>query len=205
MTSQEKLERMKLKITIVKKSVFRNMRWANGGGATTELFAHVDERTGRSLWRISIATASSDGPFSEFANCDRVLILLNGEGIRLEHEGGLEDYLSHAFDMATFPGDVVTSATLKNGPVRVFNVIADRSEFRSEVSVLLELSNNLSVNTDVLAAFALDQDLTVSDPDGKKHNIVKGDLLLASEPPVGQWTFSGATAIVTQIARVDKT
>jgi environmental stress-induced protein Ves len=105
--------------------MFRDMPWANGMGITTELFAHRNEQSDRVLWRISMATVSCDGPFSHFAGYDRILVLIEGAGLRLAHQDGTEHRLTSAYQLAVFPGDVATNATLLDGPVQDFNVIAE--------------------------------------------------------------------------------
>ena len=59
------------------------MPWANGGGETTELHSNLQEGSDRMLWRISMADVLSAGPFSHFDGYDRVLVLLEGNGIGL--------------------------------------------------------------------------------------------------------------------------
>ncbi len=59
-------------------------RWANGNGETRELRAWPsgDEHA----WRLSIATISSDEPFSHFAGVDRALMALSPDGVSLRFE-----------------------------------------------------------------------------------------------------------------------
>ena len=181
--------------------MFRDMPWANGMGVTTELFAHKNEQSDRILWRISIASVLSDGPFSHFAGYDRILVLLEGAGLRLEHEDGTEHCLSSAYQLATFAGDVGTHATLIGGPVRDFNVIADRAAFKPGVTIISGSSKNVSINADVLAVYALDDSLQIVDPDRHSHSVQNGDLLLVDAPREGKWSFSGATAIAIQLSQ----
>jgi len=189
-----------MNIRAIDKTMFREMPWANGGGITTELFAHRNERSGRILWRISMAGVSSDGPFSHFAGYDRILVLMEGQGLRLSHRDGTEHYLSNAYDLAIFPGDIETHATLTHGPVQDFNVIADRSTYRPAVTVIRAGNNNhVSIHASVLAVFAVDNDLLIADPAMGNHYVQKGDLFLVETPQRGDWTVSGATAIVTQL------
>ena len=182
--------------------MFRDMPWANGMGVTIELFAHRNEQTDRMLWRISIAAVTADGPFSHFAGYDRVLVLLEGAGIWLRHQDGTEQHLGGAYQLAAFAGDVGTHATLVDGPVRDFNVIADRSAFQPSVTIVSGRSHRVSIDADVLAVYALDDKLQIVDPDRHRHAVRKGDLLLVDAPCRGNWSFSGATAIVTQLARI---
>jgi environmental stress-induced protein Ves len=191
---------VRMKTRVIDKTMFREMPWANGGGVTTELFVHKDERSGRILWRISMAGVDADGPFSHFAGYDRVLVLLQGQGLRLSHQDGTEDYLRSAYELACFAGDIGTCATLTHGPVQDFNVITDRSTFKSAVTVVRAgINNRLPINASVLAVFAVDMDLVIADPAMGRHCAPRGDLLLVDTPQQGDWTVSGATAIVIQL------
>ena len=57
------------------------MPWKNGGGTTQEI-ACWPPGAGLSEfgWRVSIATIAAPGPFSVFADIDRSIMLLEGEG-----------------------------------------------------------------------------------------------------------------------------
>ena len=189
-----------MKMRIIDKTTFREMPWANGAGVTTELFVHKDATSGRILWRLSMAGVDSDGPFSHFEGYDRILVLLSGQGITLVHGDGTEHRLVNVYDLAVFPGDAGTHATLSGDPVRDFNVIVDRARFRPAVTVIQPGgANPVSVAADVLGVFAVDEDLVVLDPGKDSHQLSRGDLLLVDGPQQGDWRFSGATAIVIQI------
>ena len=192
-----------MNIKVIDKTMFRQMPWANGGGVTTELFVQKDESSGRILWRLSMAGVDTDGPFSHFAGYDRILVLLEGQGLRLRHKDGTEHALSSLYDLASFPGDAETHALLAGGPVKDFNVIADRFMFRPAVTVLQAGDNNrVSISASVLAVFAVDNDLVIVDSDTGSHHLPKGDLLLVHGPREGDWSFSGGTAIVIQILEI---
>ena len=176
------------------------MPWANGMGVTTELYVHNNEQSDRILWRISMASVSSDGPFSHFAGYDRILVLLDGPGLRLSHQDGTEHCLTNAYQLATFAGDVATHAALIDGPVKDFNVITDRSAYKPTVTIVASGSDRVAIDADVLAVYAVDDNLLIVDPDRHSHPVPKGDLLLVDAPRQGDWSFSDATAIVTQLS-----
>ena len=66
---------------------FRVMPWKNGAGSTTELLIDPPGATlaGGFRWRVSMATVAESGPFSSFPGLDRTLLLLEGEGMELDH------------------------------------------------------------------------------------------------------------------------
>ena len=102
------------------------MPWKNGGGETIEIAVFPE---GASLdtfdWRISMASVASDGPFSEFANIDRTLSVLTGEGIGLKI-GRMTYTLTQETPPLAFAGDVPTFGTLVSGPIADLNVMTRR-------------------------------------------------------------------------------
>ena len=112
---------------------YRVMPWKNGGGSTLELHAEPgDERSFR--WRVSIATVSSDGPFSLFAGYDRHIMAIEGHGMMLE--GGPHGPIDVArkFSPRSFSGDWPIISRLVSGPVRDFNLMARRNNVRSSLA-----------------------------------------------------------------------
>ena len=64
--------------------------WKNGGGSTADLYVHPAGATLDTFdWRVSIATISTDGPFSTFAGADRFLVPLGETGLDLETPTGV--------------------------------------------------------------------------------------------------------------------
>jgi environmental stress-induced protein Ves len=189
-----------MKITTVDKAAFRRMPWANGGGETTELHSHVDEGSGRMLWRISMADVLAAGPFSHFDNYDRVLVLLEGHGLRLSYEGGGNSQLRRRYDFAKFPGDIDTFATVSDGPIRDFNIIADRSSFKPDVSIV-QSGDSFRVlpSTRIAAVYAAEDDVVVDAPDKSSNKLPLGDLLIIENPMEGNWSIHGSTSIVVHL------
>lgn len=114
------------------------MPWKNGGGTTQEI-ACWPPGAGLSEfgWRVSIATIAAPGPFSVFADIDRSIMLLEGEGVRLRSRDGRID---HRLDLPhrpfAFAGDVEIDCTLQGGASSDFNVMTRRGQWRAEVQVL---------------------------------------------------------------------
>lgn len=88
-------------------------------------------------WRASIAEISADGPFSAFVGVDRVLILLDGDGVRLRSSDGR---VAHSLDEPLVPfmfsGDDAITASLIGGASSDFNVMTRRNAVRADVAVL---------------------------------------------------------------------
>src|SRR5262249_9464426 len=102
--------------------------WKNGGGITTEIWVSPE---GSGLagapfdWRVSIADVGTDGPFSKFAGYDRHIMLLDGQGMRLETDkGGVIDL--GLYRPAALSGAWPVPGKLAAGPVRDFNLMVAR-------------------------------------------------------------------------------
>lgn len=190
-----------MQVTTIEKTEFKRMPWANGGGETTQLYSQLDPDSGRILWRISMADVSTAGPFSHFAGYDRVLVLLKGHGLILSFEDRANCELRERFDYAEFPGDIKTFATVSDGPVQDFNVIADRSRFSPSVSIVRD-GGNFSVlsTTKIVTVYSVDHDTVIEAPGKEGTPLQLGDLLVIENPEDGAWRISGATSIVAQLA-----
>ena len=102
------------------------MPWKNGGGETIEIAVFPEEASLDTFdWRISMASVASDGPFSEFANIDRTLSVLAGEGIALKI-GRMTYTLTQETPPFAFAGDAPTYGTLVSGPITDLNVMTRR-------------------------------------------------------------------------------
>jgi environmental stress-induced protein Ves len=117
---------------------YRRMPWKNGGGHTHEI-AVYPESAGMAAfaWRVSVAEVARDGPFSRFPGVDRTLVLLTGNGVRLEGSGTPLD-LRIPYEPVTFTGDAEFDCVLTDGPVRDFNLMVRRDAATGEVVVVRE-------------------------------------------------------------------
>jgi environmental stress-induced protein Ves len=111
--------------------------WKNGGGSTREI---VCRPPGAGMdafeWRVSVATIAESGPFSVFAGVDRVILLLDGDGVHLRSAGGIDHRLDQALQPFAFSGDEALDCTLLGGPSQDFNVMTRRRTLRAELRVL---------------------------------------------------------------------
>jgi uncharacterized protein len=111
--------------------------WKNGGGTTREI---VCQPPGAGMdgfdWRVSIATIAAAGPFSAFAGVDRVIMLLEGDGVRLCSTSGIDHRLDTPLAPFAFAGDVALDCTLLGGSSTDFNVMTRRGQLQAEVEVL---------------------------------------------------------------------
>jgi hypothetical protein len=114
------------------------MPWKNGGGVTREIACYppgagMDDFE----WRVSIATIGADGPFSVFNGIDRVIMLLQGGGMRLHsRDGRIDRALDEPLMPFAFPGEASLDCTLLSGESQDFNVMTRREKLRASVRVL---------------------------------------------------------------------
>jgi len=122
---------------ILRASDHKRMPWKNGKGETVEIAVFPEAATVDDFdWRISMATVAEDGPFSVFADIDRTLSVLTGDGIALSVAGEPDHILRPDTPPHAFPADAVTSARLLSGPITDLNVMTRRGKFTHRVTVL---------------------------------------------------------------------
>lgn len=152
-------------VRVLNPSDYQEMRWKNGQGTTTELAVFREENTSESPpvpfeWRVSIAQVPTDGPFSRFEGIDRVILVLEGPGMRLIHEEGSHEEGTQArlypLEPYAFSGDWTTMGFLEGGPVVDFNVMTRRGKWTSRVKVIREANEREPlVNADVVLVYCL--------------------------------------------------
>jgi len=117
---------------VIRRADWRAMPWKNGLGVTHELLREGDGAPGFAL-RLSIAEVSADGPFSRFDGVDRVLALLEGDGLRLRRADGLAVTLDRPGEPFAFAGEDGWDCALLGGPTLDFNVMTDRARLAATV------------------------------------------------------------------------
>ncbi len=130
--------------------------WKNGGGTTREVACWPPGAAMDAFeWRVSIATIASDGPFSSFAGVDRIITLLEGDGVRLQSPA---DGIDHALDVPLVPfafsGDSSVDCTLLGGTSTDFNVMSRRSRLAAEMEVIEAATKVPSSSQGLLLAVA---------------------------------------------------
>jgi uncharacterized protein len=119
---------------ILRADDYRRMPWKNGKGETVEIAVFPPDASVNDFgWRISMATVTTDGPFSTFEDIDRTLSVLQGEGMTLSVDGMEPVLLGTASAPFFFPGDRKTDAVLTSGGISDLNVMTRRGRFRHHV------------------------------------------------------------------------
>ncbi|MFB2733538.1 HutD/Ves family protein [Shewanella mangrovisoli] len=141
---------MNSNIQIIRYEECESSLWKNGGGSTKQLLIWP-KGAGLSNFdfRISIATISSDGPFSLFHGIDRQICILEGEGVRLKIKGNdlrqLEEIVLRPNDSPfCFNGETQIESQLLDKQIIDFNVMTKRGKYRAYIEPL-ELNGSLNL------------------------------------------------------------
>ncbi len=127
--------------------------WKNGGGVTREVAAFPDGAGFDAFdWRISIADVVAGGPFSRFPGIDRVLTVIEGQGMVLSVEGLATVDLNDRSNPFAFPGDAACAADLTDGAIRDLNVMTRRGVCRAAVRRIVAPEEIVCRATTVLVA-----------------------------------------------------
>ena len=120
---------------LVRSDAMRKMTWANGSGITHEV-AICPSGAGLADfdWRISLADISVDADFSSFVGIERVIVLIEGEGMNLTLDGHTQPI--EPLSPVHFAGESVASCTLPHGPTRDLNVMYRRDRVTCVVDIL---------------------------------------------------------------------
>lgn len=125
-------------LTVLRASAYPRMPWKNGGGSTEEVAR--DGQAGSDAldgfgWRLSIADIAQSGGFSRFAGYQRVITVLQGDGMVLRIDSKDSRPLL-PFDALAFGGDSDVTCELLGGTIRDFNLIYSPLRFRARLQWL---------------------------------------------------------------------
>jgi uncharacterized protein len=168
------------KLQVIRKSSFSATPWKNGGGITHEAI-RVPASGDPFRWRVSVAHVDASGPFSEFAEYNRKMVLLRGAGIELRFADGTHRTLRKTGDLVEFDGALATHCELLNGPCVDLNLMVSKSD---RVSVRVErFIESLAVSAlrnETTMVFAIDRRCTLEIAAGKTVTLEPWDLAVLS-------------------------
>lgn len=182
-------------IKIISPEQFKTIPWKNGLGQTTELAINPGGTVHDFDWRLSIASVVEDGLFSDFSGCDRELILLQGNGIKLSHDDEQVDELTKPLSIAIFDGASRTIGTLINGPIKDFNVMTRQRYFKAEVRTYTQRQTIVSSLADLNFIYATEQSIDIQ-LNQENIELPKGHLLQISDEAVEHFQVSGSGFIL---------
>ena len=136
--------------------------WKNGGGVTREIVsARDDGKAGDFLWRVSIATISTSGPFSRFDNVNRTIAVLSGNGIRLSHPAGTTE-LTTSTPPYAFSGETPIYADAIEGETTDLNAMSLRHRFHQQMQLHIVSSKTIIRTTGHRSVLVFCGPMTVS-------------------------------------------
>jgi hypothetical protein len=194
-------------LTILSPEKFKTIPWKNSLGHTTELAISEGGTLDNFDWRLSIASVVNDGDFSNFAGYQRNLVLIEGNGLTLDHRNGDVDKLTQLLDIARFDGASKTHGALVNGGIKDFNIMTNQKAFTPEVNCYIEQQTvTVALLADSLIfAYSLTDEMAVQSsvmenctvPVGHLMNYQVSDSLSSKELSV--ITITGKDLIIIQL------
>lgn len=122
-------------VRILRAADYPAMPWKNGAGTTREIVRDAGDGLEGFGWRVSIADVGAPGPFSAFTGYQRVISVLEGEGMRLKVDG-VDSRDLRALDAFAFDGASAVDCTLLGGAIRDFNLIYSPTRYRARLQWL---------------------------------------------------------------------
>ncbi|PGH58015.1 hypothetical protein CRT60_08640 [Azospirillum palustre] len=199
-------------ITRLSPADHRRVPWKNGGGVTTELAVEPsgdgrpDGRPdGCFVWRVSIADVVEPGPFSAFPGYDRLIAVVEGEGMRLSVDGAPPVERRRLDPAFAFPGEAAVWCEPTAGPIRDVNLMLDRASAAGMLTLLAgSAAHRANVHRaagDVLLVHALAGMLTVTPEDGEALTVPAGHSLLLHGAEALVEAPAGAEGVCAEILR----
>ncbi|MBW8822864.1 MAG: HutD family protein [Xanthomonadales bacterium] len=166
-----------MSLRILRSGDSQRQPWANGDGSTRELMQWPGDGQPWQ-WRLSIADVDRDAPFSAFPGVDRILVLLNGDGLVLRFADGREARLDTPFALARFPGEAELSGGPIAGPTTDFNLMWQRDRFDAELWVR-PMVGSIQLFAAPGETWALHVAAGHVDGDGRSLHLETGDTLVS--------------------------
>ena len=110
---------------------YRRTPWKNGGGVTVDIAGESAPGIASGswegmIWRFGQTRIERPGPFSDLSGFDRLLAVVEGQGLVLRPVGAPPLDVRARFRPVRFPGEWQIESELEDGPVAVVNLMADR-------------------------------------------------------------------------------
>jgi environmental stress-induced protein Ves len=150
-------------ISIISPAHYKTIPWKNGLGETTELAISEGGDVNNFDWRLSIASVSVDGDFSDFSGYARNLVLISGNGITLKHtnlQGTTQtDALVDLLDLSEFDGGCKTLGQLISGPIKDFNIMTKVGRYVATVDTYFDQQKVSLSEYTAYFVYCLDKDI----------------------------------------------
>ena len=169
------------KLQVIRKASFTATPWKNGGGITHEAL-RVPPSGDPFRFRVSVAHIDASGPFSEFAEYQRKMVLLKGSGLDLRFGDGVQKSLRKVGELLEFDGALVTHCELLNGPCVDLNLMVLKSDSAAvRIERFIESVAVSASRHETLLIFPIDRKITVQITAGKTATLEPWDLAVMSQ------------------------
>lgn len=188
---------------VISSDQFKTTPWKNGKGETIELAINEGGDICNFDWRLSIATVSENGVFSDFSGLRRDLFLIEGQGIKLTHNKTHENLLTDHLSVATFDGGDTTMGELLGDTIKDLNLMTKVGKYQVNTRVYHEEGTYELPDMGLCFIFSYRNDVCLINEyaafdDAQQTSLVKGNLLLASDGLAGQ-CIQGKNILVIQL------
>ncbi|KGJ96708.1 HutD/Ves family protein [Thalassotalea sp. ND16A] len=196
-------------LEIIPPEKFTTSLWKNGKGKTIELAISKNGTIDSFDWRLSIATVSEDGVFSNFSDLTRNLILIDGNGIELTHTNSLlnkntEHSLQQLLSFATFDGGDTTYGKLINGTITDFNLMHNPDKLTANV-ITSNLAQTIALQAcDICFIYPLINNAELTTTDKAAIVVPAGHLLKLTDSQSGSYEISGEQLIVIHLTEISE-
>ena len=168
------------KLQIIRKALFTATPWKNGGGITHEAI-RVPASGDPFRWRVSVADIDTSGPFSEFAEYNRKMVLLRGAGIEMRFADGTHKSLRKVGELVEFDGALAAHCELLNGPCVDLNLMVSKSDgVAVRVERFIEFLDVSALRNETTLVFAIDRRCKLDITAGKTVTLEPWDLAVLS-------------------------
>jgi environmental stress-induced protein Ves len=169
------------KLQVIRRASFTATPWKNGGGITHEAL-RVPPSADPFRFRVSVAHIDASGPFSEFAEYQRKMVLLKGAGIDLRFGDGVHKSLRKVGELLEFDGALAAHCELLNGPCVDLNLMVLKSDSAAvRVERFIESVAVNATRHETLLIFPIDRKITVQITAGKTATLEPWDLAVMSQ------------------------
>jgi environmental stress-induced protein Ves len=178
---------------------YRRTPWKNGGGVTVDIAGAWVPGVAPGAWEGVIwgfgrTRIERPGPFSDLSGFDRLLAVVEGQGLVLHCAGAPALDVRARFQPVRFPGEWRIESELEDGPVAVVNLMADRRRAAIDLRFAAEIAQ-LGFEPGTLVLYAAAGASTVELSGGASIELAPADAVqVESDAPIAITVRSGVVA-----------
>lgn len=175
-------------IELIRADQYTKMLWKNGAGFTLEIARSQGDADFE--WRISMADVATSGPFSLFPNKQRIISVLDGQGMVL-HVDDLPAKNLKQGDIFAFDGESQVQSELVGGAIRDLNLIYDPAKYHVRFQRLNDAAEQIFISSaDLIFIFNLGSETEVNVDDHSFQIAANGTLKIEKNTGVTSVHFT---------------